>query len=48
LGGWRIGRYEEKFMIASQTGAAPETPLTFLIGSPEKLPNQTPTVYLSE
>src|SRR3989304_10023583 len=29
-------------------GAAPVTPLTFHIGSPEKFPVQTPTVYLLE
>ena len=31
-------------MTSSQTGAAPVTPLTSCIGSPEKLPTQTPTV----
>ena len=31
-------------MISSQAGAAPVTPLTFHIGSPEKFPTQTPTV----
>ena len=36
------------FIISSQIGAAPDTPLTFFIGSPEKFPTQTPTVYFSE
>src|SRR5262249_13344061 len=31
-------------ITSSQTGAAPVTPLTFLIGSPVTLPTQTPTV----
>jgi len=35
-------------MISNHAGAAPETPETSHIGSPEKFPAQTPTVYRSE
>src|SRR5262245_56938383 len=35
-------------MISSQAGAAPLTPLTSCIASPEKFPTQTPTVYRLE
>ena len=31
-------------MTSCHTGAAPLTPLTSCMGSPEKLPTQTPTV----
>src|SRR4030043_76216 len=37
-----------KFITSIQMGAAPVTPLTFHIGSPEKFPVQTPTVYFLE
>src|SRR4030042_2047458 len=37
-----------KFITSIQTGAAPVTPLTFHIGSPEKFPTHTPTVYFFE
>ena len=33
-----------RFMTSCHTGAAPETPETSHIGSPEKLPTHTPTV----
>ena len=35
-------------MISTQMGAEPDIPLTFHIGSPEKFPTHTPTVYFSE
>jgi hypothetical protein len=33
-----------QFMISIHTGAAPVMPLTFHMGSPDKLPAHTPTV----
>jgi len=37
-----------RFITSTHTGAAPLIPLTFHMGSPEKFPTHTPTVYFSE
>ena len=43
--GASLGRSRcSQLMTSAQIGAAPVTPLTSCIGSPEKLPTQTPTV----